>query len=106
MFGSRHAGTVRPMLTSFSPTTASASELRYAATQLHSSARLLQEVQANIPGPETRSGFSGVMRVAFEAFVAARVTRIDDAAYECEVAALAFETLAARAENAVSESGR
>ncbi|HET8958514.1 MAG TPA: hypothetical protein VFM95_08685 [Microcella sp.] len=94
------------MLTSFSPTTASASELRYAAAQLGSAAQIVRDVRASIPGPETLSGFSGVVRLAFDAFVASRIERLALAEYELEGASWDCQRLADTADRAITEVGR
>ncbi len=66
----------------------------------------MEEVQVSIPGPETRAGFSGLVRLAFDAFVDARIERICRAKFELEVAARTCRDFAHEAERVALEPSR
>lgn len=106
MLGARHAGTVRPMLTTTSPATITCSDLRYRAGHLSHAAELLRQVAADIPGPETRAGFMGLVREHFDAMVRDRVTRISEAEEELVGAARQLHFLADEAEYAAHGAAR
>lgn len=89
------------MLTTSSPASLTCSDLRYRAGHLSHAAELLRQVAADIPGPETRAGFMGLVRDYFDAMVRERVTRITDAESELIGASRQLHVLADAAENSV-----
>lgn len=101
MPGARHAGTVRPMLTSHPTASVTCSDLRYRAGHLTHAAELMRQVVAGIPGPETRTGFMGLVRDHFDAMVRDKVALITEAEHQLIGAARQLRALADDAERAV-----
>lgn len=106
MLGVRRAGTVRPMLPLFPPAGESLSDVQYAAAQLFSAAEIMADVETSLPGPETRAGFSGAIRVAFDAFVAMKTAAVVEAKNSLASAALSCRGLADSIEDGEVGAGR
>lgn len=69
----------------------SADELRRGSWELHEAAELIDLALVELPGPETRAGFAGPVRVAYDMSIGGVIDRLELARHELREASSAMQ---------------